>query len=85
MGKIPGPKDLIPLKESIVDEALAKMSSKMKPDYIEKNFYKVIDEAMKIGYQIYLSHEKNAKKYVLDTIKKSKTKDDELIWDTDKI
>jgi len=47
--KILGPKDLIPMDECIVDEALEKMSSKMKPDYIEKNFYKVVDEAMKNG------------------------------------
>ena len=59
--KILGPKDLIPLNECIVDEALEKMSSKMKSDYIEKNFYKVVDEAMKNRYQIYLSHEADAK------------------------
>ena len=44
--KIFGPKDLIPLNECLVDEALEKMSSKMKPDYIEKNFYEVVDEAI---------------------------------------
>ena len=46
--KMLGPKDLIPLNENIVDEALVKMSSKMKSDYIEKNFYEVIDEAILI-------------------------------------
>ena len=76
--KILGPKDLIPLNECIVDEALEKMSSKMKPDYIEKNFYKVVDEAMKNGYQIYLSHEADAKQQILELIKKSKA-NDELI------
>jgi len=81
-GKMPGPKDLIPPNESIVDEALEKMSSKMKADYIEKNFYEVIDEAMKIGYQIYLSHQENARKQIIELIKKSKTKNDDLIWDT---
>ena len=79
--EIHGPKDLIPPNESIVDEALEKMSSKMTPEYIEKNFYEVVDEVMKIGYQIYLSHEKNAKQHVLESIKKSKA-DDELVWDT---
>jgi hypothetical protein len=44
--KIFGPKDLIPLNECIVGEALEKMSSKMKPDYIENNFYEVVDEAI---------------------------------------
>jgi hypothetical protein len=44
--KIFGPKDLIPLNECIVDEALEKMSSKMKPDYIENNFYEVVDETI---------------------------------------
>lgn len=77
-----GPKDLIPLNESIVDESLEKISSKMKPDYIEKNFYEVIDEAMKVGYKIYLSHEEAAKKQIIESIKKSKAKDDDLIWDT---
>ncbi len=80
--EIPGPKDLIPPNESIVDEALDRMSSKMNPDYIEKNFYEVIDEAMKIGYQIYLSHQGNARDQIIGLIKKSKTKDDDLIWDT---
>lgn len=79
--KIPGPKDLIPPNENIVDEVLAKMSSKMNADYIEKNFYEVIDEAMKIGYKIYLSHEADAKQQILESIRKSKT-NDELIWDT---
>jgi len=79
--KILSPKDLIPLNEYIVDEALNKISSKMTPDNIEKNFYSVIDEAMKVGYQIYLSHEANAKKQILESIKKAKA-DDEMVWDT---
>jgi hypothetical protein len=35
---------------------------------------------MKNGYQIYLSHEADAKQQILESIKKSKA-NDELIWD----
>jgi len=45
--KVPKPTELIPDNEKIVGEAMASLPSEMKkPQYIEKNFYKVLRHVM---------------------------------------
>lgn len=76
---IPPPTELIPDNEKIVYEALNGITKKLTPQYVEKNFYKILLQVMKSGYKIFLEHEEKAKMKSLELIEKKyseKNKDD---------
>jgi len=69
--KVPKPTELIPDNEKIISEAITSLPDEMrKPQYIEKNFYKVLKQVMDKGYEIFLKHQKDAKKKVVEIFNK---------------
>lgn len=65
---IPKPTSLIPGNDKIVADALSVIKNKYKPEEVEKNFYKVLSEAMDIGYDTYLKYEREAKEKTIKAI-----------------
>jgi len=69
--KVPKPTELIPDNEEIISEAIAALPDQMKKsEYIEKNFYKVLKQVMDGGYEIFLKHQEDAKKKVVEIFNK---------------
>lgn len=58
---IPRAKHLMPNNDTIVREAISRLSKKTSGQHIEGHFFESLEEVMAIGYKIYLEHERRAK------------------------